>query len=127
MCDSQAIKDKWVGVHNRLNGRSGTGVDCIGLIYTIYADRGINLPGRSIQKSDMSALLSLLHQCFSVAKDKIKAFDVILFRLPGERYTVHCGVSLGGDEFIHVLGSSGVKVDSMAGWQSRLIKTYRLR
>lgn len=127
MCDSQAIKDKWVGVHNRLNGRSDTGVDCIGLIYVLYADRGINLPGKTIQKSDMSALLSLLYQCFSTVKDKIAAFDVFLFRLPGERNKIHCGVSLGGDEFIHVLGSSGVKVDSMAEWRSRLVKTYRLR
>jgi len=131
MFDSQTIKDKWLGVRQRINGRDTSGVDCVGLIYGIYDDLGIKLPGRHIQKTGdlpwVERMLGLARPLFEAAKTPPALYDLLLFRLRGEQDVLHCGVSLGDDEFLHVFGNNGVQLENLSSWRPQLIRTLRLR
>ena len=127
MCDSEQIKQRWIGVHHKAEGRDIHGIDCVGIIYAIYADQGINLPGRRLPKSRIDLFIDLLAANFEIAKEPYQFLDILLFRLEGRNELLHCGLYLAADEFIHIIGSQGVIVDTFAAWRPQFRKAYRLR
>ena len=130
MFDSQTIKDKWLGVRQRINGRDTSGVDCVCLIYGIYYDFGINLTGRHIRKTGDGPWVSRMLKMACPMLETVKTpamFDILLFRLHGEHDILHCGISLGGEEFLHILGSNGVRLGNLTNWRPQLVRIMRLR
>ena len=125
--ETEQIKQKWKGVRYRYNGRSTIGVDCIGILYGVYACLDILLPGKQLSKANIGVFLQLLKRCCTTVKDQIQSYDIVLFRLEGRGQVLHCGVYLDNDEFIHVLGSQEVQVDKFSQWKPQFIRGYRLR
>jgi len=125
MFDSTAIIEKWLGVRNIKHGRSIQGVDCVGLVYGIYEDQAISLPGKQLNKhTALPALIKLLHQEFIVVHSDYEPGDIVLFQLPE---IIHCGVWLAKDMFIHVFGNRGAQLTPFLQWRSKFINAYRLR
>ncbi len=122
MCDS--LLNTWEGVAYRLHGRDRRGVDCVGIAYGIYAEKGIRLPGSRLPKTQVQDLLNLLRGEFTVVRDNMREYDFLLFRLSGGD-VLHCGIHAGDDRFLHVMGPGGVKAESASRWRPQLIKAFR--
>ena len=125
MCDNEIIV-KWGKVPYRLHGKDIHGVDCVGIVYGPLRDVGIFLPGSRIPKTDVAALFNIIKGEFHIVRDGIRPYDLLLYRLSGGTI-LHCGVAVGDDTFLHVLGHDGVKQESVTHWGPQLIKAYRYR
>ena len=125
------IVSRWNGTPYRLNGRDERGVDCVGLIYVVYADLGIVLPGsdrphgRGVAWID--SMLALARQCFRpVEVDQAEPLDIMLFKIAYSTPIFHCGLFAGKNKILHQYGTKAASIEPMAYWKSRLWKTLRL-
>ncbi|WP_144373790.1 C40 family peptidase [Vogesella urethralis] len=81
------------GIAYRFGGNSpATGFDCSGLIrYVFLKAVGMNLPRTAAEQA---------RQGRSVARNELKAGDIVFFDTRGFRYS-HSGIYLGNGKFIH--------------------------
>lgn len=124
------IKNRWQNIPYRRNGRNIRGVDCIGILFGIYGDLGIDLPGKDILKDSgpnwAHVLLTYASRYFKVIRcEDMEPFDMIFFLKHGDE--LHTGIYLGNDEFIHCFGENGVKVNLFEQWRPQFYKAMRLR
>lgn len=69
------------------------GFDCSGLVWWVYKKNGILLPRVSWQQIDVGK---------PVHRNKIKAGDIVFFRIPGGGKSLHAGIYTGdGGSFVH--------------------------
>ena len=89
------------------------GFDCSGLVaYTAERSLGLKLPRNAAE---------IAQQGVSIAKNELKAGDLVFFNTMGRRYS-HVGIYLGDDRFVHSPSSGGVvRVENMtmAYWSKR--------
>lgn len=101
----------WKGVRYRMGGNSRRGIDCSAFVQrTFHEQFGIELPrSTSAQK----------YAGFYVAKNQLKAGDLLLFRSRGR--SRHIGIYLGNNRFVHASTSSGVMISSLEDkyWKNR--------
>ncbi|WMD18003.1 C40 family peptidase [Achromobacter seleniivolatilans] len=111
----------YLGIRYRFGGNSpDTGFDCSGLVaYSAERSLGLKLPRNAAE---------IAQQGMSVAKNELKAGDLVFFNTMGRRYS-HVGIYLGDDRFVHSPSSGGVvRVESMtmAYWSKRYNGARRL-
>ncbi len=80
-----------------------TGVDCSGLIYSVYKDNGINLSRSSREMYNNNGT--------SVNKSDLKEGDLVFFNTSGSGVS-HVGMYIGNGQYIHS-GNSGVAIASL--------------
>jgi len=124
------IKTRWQDVPYRKHGRDIRGVDCIGILFGVYGDLGIDLPGKNILKNSgpnwIHILLTYARTYFkTIGYDEIEPFDFLLFIKQVDE--LHSGIALGNDEFIHCYGENGVQIDSIKRWRPQFHKAMRMR
>ncbi|MGH8818200.1 MAG: C40 family peptidase, partial [Achromobacter pestifer] len=96
----------YLGIRYRFGGSSpDTGFDCSGLVtYSAERSLGLKLPRNAAE---------MAQQGVSVAKNELKAGDLVFFNTMGRRYS-HVGIYLGDDRFVHSPSAGGVvRVESM--------------
>lgn len=128
MFDKADIIKRWVKVPYLLNGRNHSGIDCIGLIYEIYAYYGQMFPGWHLRKNhaeDIGTWLRLMRIYFKQVSGE-QLGDMLLMRYP-DNQSLHCGFCLDDKEFIHIAGSNGVVVDKIKDYKSKIARTMRIR
>ncbi|MDH2049071.1 C40 family peptidase [Achromobacter marplatensis] len=111
----------YLGIRYRFGGSSpDTGFDCSGLVaYSAERSLGLKLPRNAAE---------IAQQGVSVAKNELKAGDLVFFNTMGRRYS-HVGIYLGDDRFVHSPSAGGVvRVESMtmAYWTKRYNGARRL-
>lgn len=111
----------YLGIRYRFGGSSpDTGFDCSGLVtYSAERSLGLKLPRNAAE---------MAQQGISVAKNELKAGDLVFFNTMGRRYS-HVGIYLGDDRFVHSPSAGGVvRVESMtmAYWTKRYNGARRL-
>ncbi|MBB1592450.1 C40 family peptidase [Achromobacter sp. UMC46] len=111
----------YLGIRYRFGGSSpDTGFDCSGLVaYSAERSLGLKLPRNAAE---------IAQQGISVAKNELKAGDLVFFNTMGRRYS-HVGIYLGDDRFVHSPSAGGVvRVESMtmAYWTKRYNGARRL-
>ena len=111
----------YLGIRYRFGGNSpDTGFDCSGLVaYTAERSLGLKLPRNAAE---------IAQQGISVAKNELKAGDLVFFNTLGRRYS-HVGIYLGDDRFVHSPSAGGVvRVENMtmAYWSKRYNGARRL-
>ncbi|WP_313622333.1 C40 family peptidase [Achromobacter sp.] len=110
-----------LGIRYRFGGNSpDTGFDCSGLVaYSAERSLGLKLPRNAAE---------IARQGISVAKNELKAGDLVFFNTMGRRYS-HVGIYLGDDRFVHSPSAGGVvRVENMtmAYWTKRYNGARRL-
>lgn len=109
----------WLGVPYKLGGNDFTGIDCSGLVLSIYRDvYKIKLPRTTKEQ----ALIGTL-----VDTTQLRTGDLIFFNTSGKGVS-HVGIYLGQNQFLHASTSKGVIKSSMhqAYYKSRFLFARRV-
>ncbi|HDP99277.1 MAG TPA: hypothetical protein ENN22_08860 [bacterium] len=96
----------------RWGGTGKFGIDCSGLVMTLFREQGIFLPRTSANQFFVGKPVS----------DKLQFGDLVFFSKYGPAHPVtHVGIFIGGDKFLHASASRGVTISSLNK------RYYRLR
>lgn len=117
----------WKGTPYRLGGDSKGGVDCSALIRNVYrAEFGKDLPRTTRQQINTGK---------KVRRKKLRPGDIVFFDtskrkrwLFKKRRTLHAGIYVGDDKFMHASSSKGVIISELSNvyWNDRYIKARRV-
>lgn len=97
-----AASRSYLDVRYRHQGRTRDGVDCVGLLVAIAHDLGIEIPYSTnySHKPDLQVFAEgVLLYCDAIPLADKGAGDVVLFRLPEERW--HTGILTDQDSLLH--------------------------
>ena len=108
----------WKGIPYALGGSSYSGVDCSALMQIIFEDY--------FDKDIPRLTKDQLKQGKKVKRSKVSTGDMVFFKT-GKR-TLHVGVIIEGDRFLHASTSSGVMISSLSEnyWDKRYIEARRV-
>lgn len=97
--------ERFLGTPYRMGGTTEKGLDCSGLVYTVYQDFGIALPRTSQDQSQFGQ---------KVGKGDLSSGDLVFFRTGKGSKVTHVGIYAGKGEFIHAsTRSKRVKYDRL--------------
>lgn len=128
-----AWSDEYTGIPFRADGRTRDGLDCWGLVVTVYRERlGIALPEFPGAYPDESQ--ESLRHAAGVARAERERWrrvdapaegDVVLLRLQG--LPCHVGVVISKTEMLHVMAGIESCVEKFTGpqWRNRIEGYYR--
>lgn len=130
--EETAIVNKYLGILFRHRGRGMDGLDCYGLVLKVYEDLGIRLFDLETYEEDAASgkadyFIKNYYRDWRRI-DTPSAFDVVLFKSRG--ITMHCGVVLSGDKFLHCSRKTcGVIVSRLhsGAWEKMIEGYYRIR
>lgn len=113
----QAHRD-WKGTPYVLGGASQAGVDCSRFVSIVF-DRyfGEDLPNNTRTQ---------LNAGRGIRRNELRTGDLVFFRTG--RQTLHVGIMVEGDEFLHASTSQGVTMSSLSDdyWSSRYLAARRV-
>ncbi|MCH7548899.1 MAG: C40 family peptidase, partial [Candidatus Krumholzibacteriota bacterium] len=97
--------EAFLGAPYRYGGTTPKGVDCSGLIYSVFRDFGIALPRTTAHQSEFGT---------HVRKNQLQPGDLIFFRTTAGAHATHVGIYAGNGRFIHASpGADAVKFDRL--------------
>lgn len=100
---------RWVGVHYLWGGVTPNGVDCSGLVQSVYWIHGVALPRDSDMQAEMGEEVTAGSDWSG-----LRAGDLLFFAEKGP--VNHVALSLGGSHVIHASASNGgVDLNDLAG------------
>lgn len=109
---------QWYGTPYRYGGLSKRGIDCSGLVYTIFKHKfDYELPRTAAEQARLG---------YSVPRDAIATGDLVFFRTGKKNH--HVGIYLENGKFLHASTSDGVMLSNLNEhyWSARYWKTQRL-
>lgn len=113
----EAFKD-WKGVPYLLGGNGYDGVDCSAFLQIVFADYfDIKLPRVTVDQMKVGK---------SVKKNNIRIGDLVFFKTG--RKTMHAGVMINDQQFMHASTSSGVMISALQEryWNDTYLTTRRV-
>lgn len=113
----QAYRE-WEGTPYAFGGISTNGIDCSAFMQVVFDDYfGVNLP-RDTRRQ--------LYAGHSIRRESLNTGDLVFFKT-GHK-TLHVGVIIEEDEFLHASTSQGVTVSNLESnyWQSRYLSARRV-
>ena len=113
----QAYRE-WEGTPYAFGGISTSGIDCSAFMQVVFDDYfGINLP-RDTRRQ--------LYAGHSIRRESLNTGDLVFFKTG--RKTLHVGVIIEEDEFLHASTSQGVTTSSLDDyyWKSRYLGGRRV-
>jgi len=113
---------KYIGVPHCMGGTTMKCIDCSGLILSVFAKHGINLPHSSEEQAKFGKIISV--------KDKLIKGDLVFFvrSYRTNDLITHTGIYLGNNNFIHTSTKKGVTITSLSDpwWKEKFIFGTRL-
>jgi cell wall-associated NlpC family hydrolase len=114
----RSAADEWEGVSQEWGGTTKQGVDCSGLVQSVYASKfGLSLPRTTDQQVRTGT---------RVSRSALRPGDLVFFRHSRKKY--HVGIYLSDGEFLHTSTSQGVTVSPLdqSYWNERWWQGRRL-
>ncbi|MFN1834698.1 NlpC/P60 family protein [Balneola sp. MJW-20] len=114
----KAAYDDWKGVPYRLGGYSFNGVDCSAFMQIVFRDYlSSDLPRTTEEQLDYGQ---------SIKRNQITTGDMVFFKTG--RRTLHVGVMVNEQEFMHASTSSGVMISGLQEryWQDVFLTVRRI-
>jgi cell wall-associated NlpC family hydrolase len=114
----RSAADQWDGVPHKWGGTSQQGVDCSGLVQSVYASQfGVSLPRTTEDQVSVGR---------KVRRSALRPGDLVFFRHARKKY--HVGIYLSDGEFLHASSSTGVTVSALDQpyWTERWWQARRL-
>jgi len=84
--------ESFLGAPYRYGGTTEKGVDCSGLVYSVFRDFGIALPRTTTRQSEFGT---------AVTPDQLEIGDLVFFRTTAGPHPTHVGIYAGKGRFIH--------------------------
>jgi murein DD-endopeptidase / murein LD-carboxypeptidase len=112
----------YLGVPHCMGGKTRSCMDCSGLLLTVFAAHGINLPHNSEEQARYGTIV--------FETDQLKKGDLVFFTRSyrTNRFITHSGIYAGNNEFIHTSSSRGVTVTSIHDrwWNEKFVFGTRI-
>jgi cell wall-associated NlpC family hydrolase len=109
--------EKYLGVPHCMGGTTMKCMDCSGLLVTVFARFGIDLPHNSEEQAMYGKIISRM--------DELKKGDLVFFIRTYEthHFITHSGIYAGNNKFIHVSAKNGVIITSINDpwWNQKFI------
>jgi murein DD-endopeptidase / murein LD-carboxypeptidase len=109
--------EKYLGVPHCMGGTTMKCMDCSGLLVTVFASLGINLPHNSEEQARYGKIISRM--------DELKKGDLVFFIRTYEthHFITHSGIYAGNNKFIHASDKNGVIITSINDpwWNQKFI------
>jgi murein DD-endopeptidase / murein LD-carboxypeptidase len=113
---------KYIGVPHCMGGTTSKCMDCSGLVYTVFAKHGINLPHNSQEQARFGRRIDNV--------DKLLKGDLVFFIRSYETkdFITHTGIYLGNNKFIHTSSKNGVTITALSDpwWKEKFIFGTRI-
>jgi murein DD-endopeptidase / murein LD-carboxypeptidase len=105
--DIIGVARKYLNVPHCMGGTTSRCMDCSGLLFTSFAQFGIQIPRSSEEQARYGHIIPNL--------DQLKRGDLVFFigTYKTNRFITHSGLYLGNNEFIHASTSRGVTITSI--------------
>lgn len=107
-------------------GRDKKGLDCWGLAKELYHRRGIDLPDFNISAMATDRITGelLANKPLWRKLQEPELYCIVVIRLICHGWADHVGIYLGNNKFIHAYRATGVVIDRLSRWRSRIIGYY---
>jgi cell wall-associated NlpC family hydrolase len=116
----QRAASEWAGTPHKWGGESFDGVDCSGLVQSVYqTEFQAAVPRTTEEQATVGR---------SVSRSTLQPGDLVFFRIPSTSKKRHVGIYLSEDEFLHATSSDGVTVSSLdqSYWSERWWQARRI-
>ena len=108
---------KYLGVPHCMGGTTMKCLDCSGLLVTVFAKHGINLPHNSEEQARYGKIIS--------GKSELRKGDLVFFirSYKTQHFITHSGIYVGNNKFIHTSSKKGVIITSLYDpwWNEKFI------
>jgi lipoprotein Spr len=113
---------QYLGVPHCMGGTTKKCMDCSGLLVTVFASHGIQLPHNSEEQARYGRIIS--------GMEDLKKGDMVFFirSYKTSHFITHSGIFLGDNKFIHTSSSDGVTITSLDDpwWNERFLFATRV-
>jgi murein DD-endopeptidase / murein LD-carboxypeptidase len=108
---------KYLGVPHCMGGTTMKCLDCSGLLLTVFAKYGINLPHNSEEQARYGKIIT--------GMDELMKGDMVFFirSYKTRHFITHSGIYVGDNKFIHTSSKNGVTITSLNDpwWKEKFI------
>lgn len=101
-----SVAQPWMGAPYKFGGTSYDGVDCSGLVKSIFKD---------VFNIDLPRTTALMYQQGIFVRQGLQCGDLVFFKnIAGRGGVDHVGIYVGNDRFIHASTSQGVVISELS-------------
>lgn len=121
--------DDLIGIPFVDGGRDANGYDCWGLVMELYRRQGYQVNDYHIAAVDVDIIAETARADESkwIRYDEPKEGRLVLLKLSTGCWANHVGMCIGNGKFIHAYLLTGVCVDRLSKWRSRIVGYYEPR